>query len=99
MNKYSIGERVKIRGYKGNIIDLSLGTENQYKIKFDQSDELIGADDWYSEDSIEPEESYCPICNSVWKKTQSPVVGVDWFDCPICKKTKETIEKELNKNP
>ena len=36
----------------------------------------------------------CPVCETKWIVTKSVVGQTDWYDCHICKKTKEQIMKE-----
>ena len=45
------------------------------------------------------EPSRCPICNTVWTVTFSPVLNTQWFDCAKCGKTKEQIELEGRETP
>ncbi len=100
MKKFFMGERVKLNGFLGNIWDYKYENNSiYYKIKFDDKDRLIGADDWYREIDIEYAEERCPVCNSKWDISKSPVLDTYWYDCPICKKTKETITKEVKNNP
>lgn len=96
LTKFNIGDRVKVNGHSGEIIQRRHGAfhGHEFKVKFDKSD-LIGTNGWFLEDSVKllgPSiQNECPWCGSKWKETKSPVLGEVWYDCPKCKKSKEEI--------
>ena len=97
---FSIGERVKVNGHLGTVAHRQINAQDnwEYKIAFDNPS-LIGGTGWFPEESLVSVElrrkpstqNNCPICGSPWVKTQSPIYGEEWQDCPKCNKTKEQI--------
>jgi len=93
--KIDIGDRVKINGYEGTIIELHKDKQSVI-VKFDDTNlipPIMKVLIKYLEGRMMVDK--CPKCGNAYHETKSPVRDVLWKDCRKCGKTKEELELEL----
>jgi len=98
---------------RGKVVSVyTIGKEYYCKVKFDNA-YLMPSEMEYHQDAITAvsstsfsykamynSSSQCPICGENWNKMNSPIFGKSeiWIDCLKCKKKKEDIMEEYEKN-
>lgn len=90
----------------GRIRDFRLKSSGifEYHVYYDNKF-LIPNNDWHSEGELDyniivnnrwfyiDTDMYCPVCNTPWKETKSPISGEIWHDCIKCNMKKESLIK------